>query len=71
MSKILETVFVEEAQLYLLGKNEAETVIEKLRTMDLPDKLRDMYADSNREIFAKNLLSPLIEHVVTRHPHSG
>ena len=65
MSKILETVFVEEAQLYLLGKNEAETVIEKLRTMDLPDKLRDMYADSNREYFAKNLLSPLIEHVIS------
>lgn len=64
MSRILESVFVTQAQLFLLNKTEAEQVLYDINAQNLPDCLRDMYGASNREEFAQNLLTPLIEKVV-------
>lgn len=61
MLKIIEYVFSQVASDYLLTENEAESIIEKFKEMDIPSILRDMYASDNRKEFAYDFLIPLIK----------
>jgi phage FluMu protein Com len=63
MLRILESVFGDLAFDYLLNEREAQTVIEEIQAMDLPDFLRDMYASSCRQDFVKNKVEPMIEQI--------
>lgn len=49
------------AEEYLLGKNEAEKCIDKLRDKLDGKKLKDMFASDNRKQFARDLLTPIVE----------
>lgn len=64
MLKIVETIFGELAFDYLLNNEEAEFVIDKFKSKDVPDFLRDMYASSDREAFVRNEFEPMIVDIV-------
>ncbi|ODY35034.1 hypothetical protein BBM19_23575 [Vibrio parahaemolyticus] len=63
MLGIVEEVFGKLAFDYLLNEEEAETVIGKFKSNDVPDFLRDMYASSDREGFARNEFEPVIRDI--------
>lgn len=64
MVKIIETIFVEMVQNYLLNEKEIETVLEELQKKLTGNVLQDMYASKEREEFASNLLLDDVETVV-------
>lgn len=61
MLKIIEDVFGQLAEDYLLTEQEAKIVIDEFQSKDLPDTLRDMYASNDRNLFAKQILETSIE----------
>lgn len=61
MVKIIEKVFTQLAEDYLLNKKEAENIIDKLKDKLTGKLLKDMFASSNRERFANDILEPLVE----------
>lgn len=61
MIAIIQETFVQLAEDYLLNKNEAENITDKLKEKLTGTLLKDMFSSSNRSTFAKNLLEPLIE----------
>ncbi|ASF47741.1 TerD family protein [Methylovulum psychrotolerans] len=61
MLKIIESVFGQLAFDYLLNETDAAIVIDEFQKLDVPDLLRDMYASSDREDYARKGLEPLIE----------
>jgi uncharacterized membrane protein len=63
MLKIVESVFGNIAFDYLLSEKEAQNVIEKIKALDLPNFLRDMYASNNRIDFVRNKIEPMIENI--------
>ncbi|EHK4784849.1 hypothetical protein [Vibrio parahaemolyticus] len=63
MLGIVEEVFGKLAFDYLLNEEEAETVIGEFKSNDVPDFLRDMYASSDREGFARNEFEPVIRDI--------
>ena len=63
MLAIMQKVFGDLGEEYLLTKEEAMAVLEDFQALDVPDVLRDMYAadaDDRRE-FARGVLEPLVE----------
>lgn len=66
MLSVLQEMFTTRAKVYLLTKQEAEQLLSDLSKLEMPEKLRDMYASSDREAFAKKLLEPMIEAIVVR-----
>lgn len=65
MLRILESEFKNVANDYLLNKSECEKISDRLRDkLDGGDKLKDMYASSNRYSFARDLLENCTEPVV-------
>lgn len=64
MLRILESEFKDVSTDYLLNKSEGEKVADRLRDKLDGDKLKDMYASSNRYSFARNLLESCTEPVV-------
>lgn len=66
MIKIIETIFSELANDYLLNKKEAEISIDKLKEKLSGNTLKDMYANSSKEEFARKLLTPIIEGEVSK-----
>lgn len=66
MVNIVENVFTQLAEDYLLNKEEAENIIDKLKDKLTGKLLKDMFASSNREKFANNMLEPLVEEEVKR-----
>lgn len=64
MVKKIEDVFTKLSEDYLLNKKEAEKIIDRLGNKLTGSLLKDMFASSNRDLFAKNLLIPLIEEQV-------
>jgi hypothetical protein len=66
MLGIVEEAFGELAVDYLLTSDEAKTVIEQFRSLDLANVLADMYASSDRPAFARDRLEPLIESEVCK-----
>lgn len=66
MLAILQDVFAARAKVYLLTKQEAETVLSHLSEIELPVKLRDMFAATDRTAFAKDLLEPMLEVIAAK-----
>ncbi|MDO5040347.1 hypothetical protein [Clostridium sp.] len=66
MVNIIEKVFTKLAEDYLLNKKEAENIIDKLKDELTGSFLKDMFASSDREMFAKNRLEPMVEEEVKK-----
>ena len=66
MVKIVEKVFTQLAEDYLLNKKEAENIIDKLKDKLTGKLLKDLFASSGRERFANNILEPLVEEEVKK-----
>ena len=60
MVKIIESVFANIANEFLLNQKEAEKAVDRLREELDSSKLKDMFASKNREKFAYNLLTPIV-----------
>jgi hypothetical protein len=63
MSKILEQEFQSLAFDYLLSEPEIGQVLDRLRELRLDRELRNMYAASDRENYARKLVTPIAEEV--------
>lgn len=61
MVRRIESVFTKLAEDYLLNKKEAEKIIDRLGDKLTGGLLKDMFASSDRDLFATNLLKPLVE----------
>ena len=66
MVRIIESVFQKLALDYLLNQKEAENIVDALKNDLTGGTLKDMFASSNRENFAKKLLIPHIEKEVNK-----
>jgi hypothetical protein len=64
MVRIIEEVFIELAEDYLLNQQEAENIIDNLKTDLTGTTLKDMFASSNRRDFARNLMIGHVENEV-------
>lgn len=61
MVEIIQAVFTDMASEYLLSNKEAEKSVDKLRDKLDGKILKDMFASSDRKLFARNMLTPIIE----------
>ena len=61
MVRILESVFADVANEYLINKKEADKAVSKLQDKVDGSLLKDMYASLSRRSFARNLIEPIIE----------
>ncbi len=69
MLEVVNEVFAELAEDYLLAKAEAEAVMDSFEYLDMTEMLRDMYASGDPRAYAhEELLIPLIEDEVRRRP---
>lgn len=66
MVRIIEKVFGELANDYLLNQKEAEKCVDRLREILDGKKLKDMFASSDRRMFARDMLTPIIEKEVSK-----
>ena len=66
MVRIIEKVFGELAQDYLLNQKEAEKSVDYLQTILDGRILKAMFASSDRKDFARQLLVPIIENEVSK-----
>lgn len=66
MLEIIETEFYKLADEYLLNENEANNIMEDLRTELEGDKLKEMFAAEDRNEFAVKLLEQLIQSEVSK-----
>lgn len=66
MVSIIEKVFSKIAEEYLLNQKEAENIIDNLRNKITGSTLKNMFANSNREKFAKDLLIDIVENEVKK-----
>lgn len=64
MVKIIEQVFVELAEEYLLTRKETEVVVEGLQKKLTGSMLKDMYASDNKKQFAEKLLEDEIDKAI-------
>lgn len=64
MVRIIEKVFTQMAEDYLLTHNEAENIIDHLKEYLNGSTLKDMFAYSNRNEYARNLLVDHVENEV-------
>lgn len=69
MLRIIENRFKNLAEDYLLNKAEAEKISDKLKNVITASTLKDMFASSNRNKFADDLLIPKIEEVTFSRKH--
>lgn len=56
MVDIIQKVFSKLAEDYLISQSEAETIVDKMKDKITGKLLKDMYASSDREMFARNLI---------------
>lgn len=66
MVRIIENVFSELAEDYLLSHKEAEKSVDRLGEKLDGKLLKDMFASNDRKNFARNLLIPIIESEVSK-----
>jgi hypothetical protein len=66
MSKILEQKLQALAFDYLLSEPEIGQVLDRLQELRLDRELRNMYAASDRETYARKLLTPIVEEIAKR-----
>ncbi len=69
MVKIIEKEFVPLAEDYLLNAKEAEKCVDRLRDELSAGMLKSMFASDNRQKFARDLLTRIIEKEVSKRPH--
>ena len=69
MVRIIEKEFAELAKDYLLNQKEAEKIIDALKDRLDGKKLKEMFASSDRQGYAQNMLVPLIEKEVSKRKH--
>lgn len=65
MIAIIQDEFKELASDYILNAKEAELIVENLKSELDADVLKDMYASYDRREYAKDILVPLVENVVS------
>ena len=68
MVAIIQTVFGAVANEYLLNHKEAEKCVDQLGEELSGKLLKDMYADDDRERFARELIVPIVEKRVASRP---
>jgi len=68
MQEILGSVFSKLAEDYMLSAKEAENVADKLKEILSADILRDMFQSNSRNLFAQNLIEPLIVEIAKSRP---
>ena len=68
MVRIIQAVFTELAEDYLLNSHEGEKAIDALADRLDGKKLMEMYASSDKHLFARNMLTPIIENTISRRP---
>lgn len=66
MVRIIEKVFGKMAIDYLLNQKEAEKSVDRLSEKLDGKLLKDMFASNDRKIFARELLTPIIENEVAK-----
>jgi hypothetical protein len=66
MVEIIEKRFVQLCEDYLLNQKEVEEVVSQLGSTMSGGTLKDMFASGDRNLFADNLLIPMIEPIVTQ-----
>lgn len=66
MVRIIQKVFGEMAIDYLLNQKEAEKSVDRLGEKLDGKLLKDMFACSDRKVFARKLLAPIIENEVAK-----
>ncbi|MGL5964580.1 MAG: hypothetical protein ACRCZ2_09350 [Fusobacteriaceae bacterium] len=49
---------------FLLSAKEVEKIIEKIKNMDIPEEMRNMYQSSDRKGYARKLIFPLIGNTI-------
>ena len=59
MFEIIQTQFAQLASDYLIDEKEGESIAKGLKGVLTESKLKDMFASSNRDAFAKDLMEPL------------
>ena len=64
--KVIEEAFTQLAEDYLLTKQEAEKIVDKLKEKLTGKTLKDMFASSQRMKFARNLIEPVVEQEVKK-----
>lgn len=66
MIRIIEDNFKDLAIDYLLNKKEVENIVVSLGKKLSGNMLKDMFASDNKNLFAKNLLKPIVEFEVRK-----
>lgn len=69
MVRIIEKEFAELAQDYLLNQKEAEKITDALKDRLDGSKLKEMFASSDRQAYALDMLVPLVEKEVSMRKH--
>lgn len=64
MVRILEDVFKNLAEEYLISEKEANKIVDELSQQINGDFLKNMYAEDNRKIFARKILIPIFDKIV-------
>ena len=60
MIAIIQTIYQQIAEEYLLNQSEGEIVTEQLERLIDDNKLKDMFASKDREVFAREMIEPLV-----------
>jgi len=68
MVEIIEGQFTYLANSYMVTRAEAEQAERVLETKLTGDKLKDMFENSNRTLFARNLLTPIFDDIASKRP---
>lgn len=66
MVDIIQQQFEDIAQEYLLNRKEAEKCVDRLGDELTGDILKDMFACNDRKSFARNLITPIVEKIVSQ-----
>jgi len=66
MVRIIESVFTDMVSEYLLNQKEAEKSIDRLGDKLSGKLLKDMFASKDREQFARDILTPIIENEASK-----
>ena len=69
MIRIMQSEFGDLAGEYLVNKDEAEKIADRLKDKIDGSTLKDMFASSSRRTFAENLLRPLFDERVRKRKH--
>ena len=66
MLRIVQSKFEELAGDYLVNKEEAEEIADRLKDTLDASMLKDMYASSSRRSFADDMLRPIFDYVASK-----